>query len=68
MKRVKGGQTPSQDSQLYKYHRVWAELSKLNRLVMRGDRIVIPQADFGEGEGMLRQWVVELAQEQRCQF
>ena len=63
VERVKGGQTPSQDSQLYQYHRVWAELSILDGLVMRGDKIVLPQADFGEGEGTLRQWVVELAHE-----
>ena len=61
IKRVKRGQVPSQDSQLYQYHKVWAELSILDGLVMRGDKIFIPQADLGEGEGTLRQWVVELA-------
>ena len=30
---------------------------------MRGDKIVIPQADLGNEVGNLRQWVVELAHE-----
>ena len=33
------------------------------RLVMRQDRIVIPQTDLGNDEGNLRQWVVDLAHE-----
>ena len=59
--RVKTGQVPAQDSQLHQYLKVWPELSVLDGLVMRGDKIVIPQADLGKEEGTLRQWVVELA-------
>jgi hypothetical protein len=33
---------------------------EMDGLVMRGERIVIPQADLGEDIGNLRQWVVEL--------
>ena len=46
VERVKTGQVPAQDSQLYQYHKVWPELSILDGLVMRGDKIVIPQTDL----------------------
>ena len=63
VERVKTGQVPAQDSQLYQYHKVWPELSILDGLVMKGDKIVIPQTDLGGEEGDFRHWVVELAHE-----
>ena len=58
---VRAGHKPDTASPLHQYRRVWQELSVLDGLVMREDRIVIPQADLGEEVGNLRQWVVELA-------
>ena len=60
---VKAGHKPDTSSPLHQYRTVWSELSVLDGLVMRGDRIVIPQADLGDEVGNLRQWVVELAHE-----
>lgn len=60
---VRTGQKPDTSSSLHQYRTVWPELSVLDGLVMRGDRIIIPQADLGEEVGNLRQWVVELAHE-----
>ena len=63
VERVKTGQVPTQDSPLHQYHKVWPELSILDGLVLKGDKIVIPQTDLGGEEGDFRHWVVELAHE-----
>ena len=61
--KIRAGQKPDTASTLHQYRNVWQELSVLDGLVMRGDKIVIPQADLGNEVGNLRQWVVELAHE-----
>ena len=48
---VRAGQKPDTSSSLHQYRTVWPELSVLDGLVMRGDRIIIPQADLGEEVG-----------------
>ena len=40
--------------------KVWSELSILDGLVMRGARIVIPQAEFERDIGNICKWLVEL--------
>ena len=63
VERVKTGQVPAQDSPLYQYHKVWPELGIRDGLVMKGDKIVIPQTNLGGEESDLRHWVVEVAQD-----
>ena len=60
---VTSGSRPPSDGKLLPYIRIWPELSVLDGLVMRGERIVIPDADFGYDVGNMRQWVVELGHE-----
>ena len=42
---------------------VWNELAVVDGLVLRGDRIVIPDGELGNDVGNMRQWVVELGHE-----
>ena len=60
---VTSGSRPPRDGKLLPYIRIWSELSVLDGLVMRGERIVIPDADLGYDVGNMRQWVVELGHE-----
>ena len=45
--KIRAGQKPYTASALHEYRNVWQELRMLDGLVMRGDKIVIPQADLG---------------------
>ena len=49
-----------QDRDLRLYHHVWGELSLIDGLVCRGERIIIPAADLVRGGGNIRDWVVDL--------
>ena len=61
MQKVRRGHKPDATSTLQQYRKVWDELSILHGLIIRQDRLVIPQADLSEDVGNLRQWVLELA-------
>ena len=50
-----------QDGDLRPYHHVWGELSLVDGLVCRGERIVIPDAELVRDGGNIRDWVVDLA-------
>ena len=49
-----------QDQELRPYHNVWGELSLVDGLVCRGERIVIPDAELVRDGGNIRDWVVDL--------
>ena len=50
----------SDDPSLVPYMSIFNELSVINNLVCRGERIVIPQGQLPDDEGNLREWVVDL--------
>ena len=56
---VQKGKKPT-DPDLTPYTSVWDELSVINEIVCRGERLVIPDGVPQEGEGSLREWVIEL--------
>ena len=56
---VQKGQKPT-DPDLVPYTSVWDELTVINGLVCRGERIVVPDATLPDTEGSVREWVVEL--------
>ena len=60
---IKKGRKPHNNDQLNEYNKVWNELTIMDGIVLRGDRIVIPASDLGNDVGNLRQWVVELGHE-----
>ena len=43
------------------YTSVWTELGVMEKLVCRGDRIVVPSADLAEHTGNIRTWLVDIA-------
>ena len=56
---VQQGKKP-EDPSLTPYTSVWGELSTMQQLVCRGERIIIPNSELPGGEGNLRDWVVDL--------
>ena len=56
---VQQGKMP-QDPSLTSYTSVWGELSVMQQLVCRGERIIIPNSELPGGEGNLLDWVVDL--------
>ena len=56
---VQQGKTP-EDPGLTPYTSVWGELSVMQQLVCRGERIIIPNSELPGGEGNLRDWVIDL--------
>jgi hypothetical protein len=59
---VLAGRKPHR-SDLKPYTNVWKELCVVNGLLLREDRIIIPDGDLGSNEGSMRQWCVELGHE-----
>jgi hypothetical protein len=59
---VQAGPKPT-DPDLGAYTAVWSELAVVDGLVLRGDRIIIPDGQLENDEGNMRQWVVELGHE-----
>ena len=45
------------------YKHVWGELSLMDGLVCRGEKIVLPDAELARDGGNIRDWVVELGHE-----
>ena len=60
---IRLGRKPKGNTILKDYTKIWEELSIVNDLVLRGDKIVIPKGNL-EGEiGNIRQWIIELGHE-----
>ena len=58
---VQTGRKPEADEpELLRYTAVWGELTVINDLICRGERIVIPNSRLPGDEGTLREWVVDL--------
>ena len=51
------------DPELKPYRQVFHELAYVNGVVLRGDRLVIPDTEFMPGAGGLRQMIIDLAHE-----
>ena len=62
IKAVQAGRKPK-ELHLAQYTIVWQELTVVEGLLMRGERLVVPEYDPGNDQGTLRQWCVELAHE-----
>jgi hypothetical protein len=59
---VREGRRPN-GPELAAYKPVWGELSIVDGLLMRGERLVVPDYHLGHDIGTLRQWCVELGHE-----
>ena len=59
IKAIQKGQKPD-DPCLTSYTSVWNELSVINGLICRGERIVIPDGFLPRHDANLREWVVDL--------
>ena len=62
LRAVRQGRRPSNPA-LASYTHVWPELAVVDGLLLRGERLVVPDANLGDECGTLRQWCVELAHE-----
>ena len=63
VKRTKQAGKKSKNSDLSLYAHLLKELTVVGKLVLRGDRIVVPDSVPGEGNGTLRQGCLELGHE-----
>lgn len=63
LEAIKRGRKPTKDVELRDYANIWNELSIVNDLALRGDKIIIPKGDLGGDVGNIRQWVIELGHE-----
>ena len=59
IKALRQGKKPA-DRELMQYTSVWDELTVMEDLVLRSERIVIPDGLLPNDEGNLREWIVEL--------
>ena len=57
---VRQGKKP-EDRDMVPYMSVWPELGVVDKLVCRGDRLVVPSADIGKDVGDITTWLADIA-------